>query len=41
MNMVPYASHVGSSMNVQLWCYSNIIHVFRVVFVVSSPNIDH
>ena len=41
MNMVPYASAVGSSMNKQVWYYPKVIHISGLFLAISSPDIDH
>jgi hypothetical protein len=30
MNMVPYASAVGSLLNAQVWYYPDVVHVSRL-----------
>ena len=41
MNMVPYASAVGSLMNVQVRTYPDVAYVSGILWQKSSPNIDH
>ena len=41
MNMVPYASTVGSLMSVQVRTYPDIAHVSGMFWQKSSPDIDH
>ena len=41
MNMVPYASAVGSLMSVQVRTYPDIAHVSGMFWQKSSPDIDH
>jgi hypothetical protein len=41
MNMVPYASAVGSLMNAQVWYYPNVVHVSGLFWQKSSLDIDH
>ena len=41
MNIVPYASDVGSLMNVQVRTYSDVDYVFRIFWQKSSLDIDH
>ena len=40
MNMVPYASAVGSLMNVQVRTYPDVAYVSRIFWQKSSPDID-
>ena len=41
MNMVPYASAIGSLMNVQIRTYSDVAYVSGIFLQKSSPDIDH
>ena len=41
MNMVQYASAVGSLMNVQVRTYLDIAYVFGIFWQKSSPDINH
>ena len=41
MNMVPYASAVGSLMNVQVGTYPDVAYESRIFWQKSSPDIDH
>ena len=41
MNMVPYASAVGSLMNVQVRTYLDVVYVSGIFWQKSSPDIDH
>ena len=41
INMVPYASAVGSLMNVQVRTYPNVAYVSGIFWQKSSPYIDH
>ena len=41
MNMVPYASAVGSLMNVQVRTYPDVAYVSGIFWQKSSPDIDH
>ena len=41
MNMVPYASAVGSLMNVQVRTYLDVASVSRIFWQKSSLDIDH
>ena len=41
MNMVPYASAVGSLMSAQVRTYPNIVHMSGMFWQKSSPDIDH
>ena len=43
MNMVPYASAVGSLMSVQVQVrtYPDVVYVSRIFWQKSSPDIDH
>jgi hypothetical protein len=41
MNMVPYASAVGSFMSAQVRTYTDVVHVSGLVWQKSSPDIDH
>ena len=43
MNMVPYASAVGSlmSVHVQVRTYPDVVYVFGIFWQKSSPDIDH
>ena len=41
MNMVPYASVIGSLMNVQVRTYPGVAYVSGIFWQKSSPDIDH
>jgi hypothetical protein len=41
MNMVPYASTVGSLMNAQVWYYPDVVHVFGFFWQKSPLDLDH
>ena len=41
MNIVPYASAVGSLMNVQVRTYPDVSYVSGIFWQKSSPDIDH
>jgi hypothetical protein len=41
MNMVQYASAVGSFMSAQASTYSDVVHVPKMFCQKSSPDIDH
>ena len=41
MNMVPYASAVGSLMNVQVRTYLDVAYISGIFWQKSSPDIDH
>ena len=41
INIVPYASAVGSLMSVQVRTYPNIAHVSMMFWQKSGPDIDH
>jgi hypothetical protein len=41
MNMVSYASAVGSLMIAQVRTYPNVVHVSGMFWQKSSPDIDH
>ena len=41
MNMVPYASAVGSLMNVQVRTYPDVAYVSGIFLQKSRPDIDH
>ena len=41
MNMVSYASAVGSLMNVQVGTYPDVAYVSGIFWQKSSPDIDH
>ena len=41
MSMVPYASAVGSLMNVQVKTYLDVAYISRIFWQKSSPDIDH
>ena len=41
MNMVSYASAVGSLMNVQVRTYPDVAYVSGIFWQKSSPDIDH
>ena len=41
MNMVPYASAVGSLMNVQVRTYPDVAYVSGIFWQKSNPDIDH
>ena len=41
INMVPYASAVGSLMNVQVRTYPAVAYVSGIFWQKSSPDIDH
>ena len=41
MNMVPYASAVGSLMSEQVRTYPDVAHVSGMFWQKSSPDIDH
>ena len=41
MNMVPYASAVGSLMNIQVRTYPDVAYVSGIFWQKSSPDIDH
>ena len=41
INMVTYASAVGSLMNVQVRTYPDVAYVFRIFWQKSSPDIEH
>ena len=41
MNMVPYASAIGSLMNVQVRTYTDVAYVSGIFWQKSSPDIDH
>lgn len=41
MNMVPYASAVGSSKNAKVWYYPKVVHISGLFLAISSPDKDH
>jgi hypothetical protein len=41
MNMVPYASAVGSSMSAQVRTYPDIVHISELFWQKSNLDIDH
>jgi hypothetical protein len=41
MNMVPYASAVGSFMSAQIRIYLDVAHISGSFWQKSSPDIDH
>ena len=41
MNMVPYASAIGSLMSAQVRTYLDVAHVSEIFWQMFSPDIDH